>query len=68
MLKTSLCDFFILCTRDVVLAILDGDDWKEALRNVFKESDGTLQTPVRLLIKDFPDVVQLETSIVGLIL
>jgi hypothetical protein len=46
--------------REVVSAILEGDDWKEALRNVFMEADGTMQTPIRLLIKDFPDLVQPE--------
>ena len=43
--------------REVVSAILEGDNWEEALRNVFKDADGSLQTPIRILIKDFPDLV-----------
>ena len=40
--------------------ILESNQWKEALRNNFVDSNGVLQTPMRLLIKDFPDLVKLR--------
>ncbi len=33
--------------RDVAEVILEGDEWDGALKNVFVESDGSLQTPIR---------------------
>ena len=44
--------------RDVVSVIINCDEWKDALRNEFTSAANTRETPVRLLIKRFPDLAK----------
>ena len=44
--------------REVILAILDSDRWKEAVRSVKMTSAGVKETPVKQLIKRFPDLAK----------
>ena len=45
-------------SRDVISVILDSERWKEALRNGFVTEGGTHETPLRQLIKRFPDLAK----------
>jgi hypothetical protein len=54
----NLIDIFKILFRDVAAVILESSQWKEALRNDYIDLEGVLQTPMRLLIKDFPDLVR----------
>ena len=44
--------------REVILAILGSDRWKEAVRSVKMTSSGVKETPVKQLIKRFPDLAK----------
>ena len=42
----------------MVSAIIESEDWKDALRNEFLSAANLRETPVRLLIKRFPDLAK----------
>ena len=44
--------------RDIISVILESNDWKVALRNEYLTSGNVRQTPVRQLIKRFPDLAK----------
>ena len=44
--------------RDVVSVIINSEEWKDALRNEFVSAANIRETPVRLLIKRFPDLAK----------
>ena len=44
--------------REVITAILVSDRWKEAVRSVKMTSSGVKETPVKQLIKRFPDLAK----------
>ena len=44
--------------REVILAILASERWKEAVRSVKMTSSGVKETPVKQLIKRFPDLAK----------
>ena len=46
--------------REVILAILGSDRWKEAVRSVKMTSSGVKETPVKQLIKRFPDLAKVN--------
>ena len=45
--------------RDVVAAIVESANWKDAFRNQFTSPSGLRLTPIRLLIKKFPDMARM---------
>ena len=44
--------------REVITTILGSDRWKEAVRSVKMTSSGVKETPVKQLIKRFPDLAK----------
>ena len=45
--------------REVVSVILESDQWKDALRIEHEDADGVRVTPLRSLIRRFPDMAKL---------
>ena len=45
--------------RDVVSVIIESEEWKDALRNEYISAANIRETPVRLLIKRFPDLAKI---------
>ena len=44
--------------RDVVSTILHSEQWRDALNNVTQSSRNVRVTPIRLLIKKYPDLAE----------
>ena len=55
--------FFIISTvsfREVAQAIIEDDDWLKACQSEFPSAaTGVRETPLRLLIKQFPDLAKM---------
>ena len=47
-----------LSDRDVVIAILHSDQWRDAMDNVTQSARHARVTPIRLLIKKYPDLAE----------
>ena len=63
LLSGLFCSYLYMYFRKCVKAILEHDDWKKALRTSHPTRDdhGTIvpETPVRLLVKKYPDLAEL---------
>ena len=44
--------------RDVISVILESENWKESLRNKYETAENVIETPIRQLIKRFPDLAK----------